>query len=149
MIDFVKPRRPVSRVFLHCSASDAEGSHYEGQGLVDTIDLWHRARKMNGIGYHFVQDKTGRFMKGRSLELIPAAQEGNNTGSIAICVHGLALNKFTAAQKSGIIAMCREINAAYSGMITFHGHCEVSAKSCPVFPYKEWLKLDKYGRMPK
>ena len=32
-------------------------------------------------------------------------------------------------------------------MVTFHGHCEVAAKACPVFPYKAVLGLDAHGEM--
>ena len=33
--------------------------------------------------------------------------------------------------------------------ISFHGHCEVSKKACPVFNYKKVLDLDKYGSLNK
>jgi peptidoglycan hydrolase-like protein with peptidoglycan-binding domain len=41
--------------------------------------------------------------------------------------------------------LCREIDEAYDGQVTFHGHCEVSSKSCPVFAYREVLGLDASG----
>ena len=53
------------------------------------------------------------------------------------------LNQFEATQK-----LCKKINDAYGGRITFHGHCEVSAKACPVFDYKSILSLDAIGHMP-
>ena len=31
--------------------------------------------------------------------------------------------------------------------ITFHGHCEVSNKTCPVFNYKNVLNLDSLGNI--
>lgn len=146
---FTKPKRPVSRVFIHCSASDETGPAYEGIGLVKTIDGWHRARKFNGIGYHYVIDKAGRILPGRGLEITPAAQEGNNAGTIAICVHGLDVAKFTAAEFESLLTLCKEINSAYNGSITFHGHREVNKfKTCPVFDYRKVLSLDQYGRMP-
>lgn len=145
---FTKPKRPVNRVFIHCSASDATGPDYVGQGLVKTIDGWHRAREFNGIGYHFVIDKTGAVMAGRGLERTPAAQEGHNSGTIAICVHGLDVSRFTAAEFASLLSLCKEINTAYNGTITFHGHREVNKlKTCPVFDYRKVLGLDQYGRM--
>ena len=84
---------------------------------------------------------------GRSLERTPAAQKGNNTGTIAICLHGLAAENFTQAQFRSLIELCNQIEAAYGGMISFHGHREVSSKSCPVIPYKEVLGLDDHGAM--
>ena len=145
---FTKLKRPVSRVFIHCSASDAEGPAYTGTALVKTVDSWHRARGFNGIGYHFVIDKAGRIIQGRERELTPAAQEGNNKGTIAICIHGLDIAKFTAEELAALFTLCSEINTAYNGSITFHGHREVNKmKTCPVINYRKVLGLDQYGRM--
>jgi len=145
---FTKPKRPVSRVFIHCSASDALGPAYKGVELVKTIDSWHRARGFNDIGYHYVIDKAGTLMIGRGLERAPAAQEGHNSGTIAICVHGLDVSRFTVEALTSLLSLCKEINTAYNGSITFHGHREVAPKTCPVFPYDKVLGLDKFGRMP-
>lgn len=142
---FRKPVRDVGRVFLHCSAS-ADPS-LEGEALATTIDLWHRARGFDRIGYHFVIDFAGTVTAGRSLELKPAAQAGHNTATIAICCHGLDRSDFTPDQMASLIDLCRQIDAAYGGAVTFHGHCEVAAKLCPVFDYQAVLGLDTAGRM--
>jgi hypothetical protein len=113
MIVFKKPLREVRRVFLHCSASD-DPSLY-GYGLEKEIDRWHKARGFVGIGYHFVIDKIGMTVEGRSLELNPAAQQGHNKHTIAICVHGLALDKFTDAAMASALDLCDQINRAYEG----------------------------------
>lgn len=150
MFQFAKPRRPVSRVFLHCSASDGAGDAFTGAGLVATIEAWHRARGFREIGYHFVIDKAGAVMPtARGLEETPAAQQGHNAGTIAICCHGLVEKLFTAAQLLACLELCRSIDAAYGGGITFHGHREVSIKTCPVFDYRRLLDLDAFGRMTK
>jgi len=146
MVDFKKPSRPVDRVFIHCSASDAV--YLAGEELVAEIRRWHLARGFREIGYHFVIDKAGRVMAGRSLEKTPAAQEGHNAGTIAICVHGLLRDRFTAEALDTLAFLCRQINAAYGGAVTFHGHCEVNReKTCPVFDYKAVLELDAEGRL--
>lgn len=142
---FKKPIRRVTRVFLHCTASDGTGSNYIGAGLIRTITAWHKQRKFRTIGYHYVIDKTGFINIGRNIEETPAAQEGNNLGTIAICLHGLDKKKFTEAQFKSLRGLASEINKAYNGNITFHGHKEVSAKSCPVFDYKTVLELDAKG----
>ena len=136
---FKKPKRQVSKVFIHCSATDSLK-----HDNIQIITQWHLERGFNGIGYHFFIDKKGVLHKGRSLENIPASQKGHNTGSIAICVSGL--NDFTKASLSTLKALCEAINISYNNNITFHGHCEVSNKSCPVFDYKSILKLDKNGK---
>lgn len=140
---FQKPARPVSRVFVHCSASDNPAHDNEA-----TMDAWHKERGWSGDGYHFFIRKSGMLEIGRDLAKIPAAQEGNNAGTIAICLHGLDASKFTEAQLATLKGLCHQINATYRGTVTFHGHCEVSAKSCPVFDYRDVLDLDSRGRLP-
>ncbi len=143
---FRQPKRRVHAVFLHCSASDNEA--LKGDALVAEITKWHQARKFSTIGYHYVIDKDGRVLDGRSLEATPAAQAGYNTGTIAICVHGLAKEKFTDAALSSLVNLCDAINQAYRGNIVFRGHKEVAAKACPVFEWRKVLQLDGGGKMP-
>lgn len=139
---FAKPRRPVARVFIHCSADDNPNNDNAA-----TMHRWHLERGFAEIGYHYFIRKDGTIQVGRDIEKVPAAQEGHNTGSIAICLHGLTKEKFTAAQINALQSLCKKINVAYSKSITFHGHREVAAKLCPVFDYKAALRLDKFGRL--
>lgn len=140
---FHKPQRRVNRVFLHCTASDA---NLRGRKLLAEVNRWHRERGFTGIGYHFLIDDAGEVLTGRDLERTPAAQYGHNKDTIAICTHGLKTFPDVALQATK--ALCAEINAAYKGRVTFHGHCEVAAKTCPVYPYRELLGLDAAGKMP-
>ena len=148
---FLAPKRNVRRVFLHCSAWD---SAMAGQELVAEIRRWHTDPKPKGngwndIGYHFIIDGMGEVMPGRSLEKTPAAQRGNNLKTIAICTHGLTFPETwpRGAQAASVISLCGQINVAYHGVIAFHGHNEVSNKSCPVFPVPDLLGLDRWSRM--
>jgi len=144
-IVFKKPKRTVNKVFIHCTANDDVS--LVGKKLVDKCTEWHRARGWSTIGYHFIIDKLGNIMVGRDIERTPAAQQGHNTGTIAICVHGLDKKLFTKDAMNALIALCKQINDAYAGKISFHGHAEVSSKTCPVFDYKKVLKLDKTGKL--
>ena len=91
---FDKPQRHVDRIFLHCSASDRL-EHDD----VEVIRDWHvNGNGWSDIGYHYFIKKDGTIEPGRDLERTPAAQKGNNSGTIAICLHGLAAEKFTKAQ---------------------------------------------------
>ena len=137
-ISFSKPTRTVKSVFLHCSASD-NPSH----DSVATIEAWHIKRGFSGIGYHYFISKNGDIHNGRDIEKIPAAQKNHNTGSIAICLHGLKKEKFTNEQLTSVKKLCNAIDSSYGAkVIQFRGHCEVSNKSCPVFDYKATLQLD-------
>lgn len=142
MFHFKKPNRPVTKVFIHCSASDNPD-----HDNVATMDAWHKARGWSGCGYQLFGRKDGRGEVGRSMEKAPAAQKGHNRGSIAICLHGLVEGEFTLAQKLWLVEVCFQINQAYSGKVTFHGHREVANKTCPVIDYKAILKLDDAGRL--
>ncbi len=54
---------------------------------------------------------------------------------------------FTQAQYAALKTLCIDIDKHYAYKVSFHGHREVSAKSCPVIDYKEILKLNKYGAL--
>jgi len=138
---FIKPGRRVTRVFIHCSASD--NPRHDNAA---TMDAWHKQRGWSGIGYHFFIRKSGLVEHGRSIDKTPAAQGGNNRATIAICLHGLAKSKFTKKQFDALLDLCHQIDEAYDGKVTFHGHCEVAAKACPVIDYKKVLTLNAQGR---
>lgn len=111
------------------------------------MDKWHKERGWSGIGYHYFIRKDGTIEGGRDVERIPSAQAGHNTGSIAICVHGLEKKEFTHMQRGALRALCLEINRLHGNGLRFRGHCEVAAKTCPVFDYRDWLDLDARGFM--
>ncbi len=144
---FIKPKRRVTKVYLHCSAHDGEKTDNAA-----TMDRWHKDRGWRGIGYHFFIRFDGTIEHGRSITRIPAAQARHNRGSIAICCHGGQNSKpdaFTEDQFDSLRKICTDIDKAYKGKITFHGHKEVSAKACPVYDYKSILGLDKNGYLKK
>ena len=142
-MQFTKPERYMNRVFVHCSASD-NPDHDD----IEVMRRWHvEENGWSDVGYHYFIRKSGRVEAGRSLERIPAAQGGHNPGTIAICLHGLKIEKFSVRQFKALSRLCMEINETYEHQLTFHGHCEVSNKSCPVFDYGRVLGLDDSGLM--
>lgn len=142
--NFVKPKRNVHSVFIHCSASDNPN-----HDNIATMTQWHLQRGFKIVGYHYFIRKDGTIENGRSLEQVPAAQQGHNTNSIAICLHGLDINKFTGKQFESLRAICHAVDNAYGqGTIRFRGHREVTnLKTCPVFDYKKVLNLDNNGKI--
>jgi hypothetical protein len=109
---------------------------------------WHKKRGFSDVGYHFFIRKDGSLEYGRSIEKTPAAQKGHNRHTLAICLHGLKEENFTKEQFSTLKKLAQQIEHNYSN-ISFHGHCEVSAKACPVFNYPDVLGLDIYGSLSK
>lgn len=138
---FKKLKRPIDRVFIHCSAASRANVDAE------EIDLWHRQRGFAMIGYHYFIKTDGTLEEGRPLERVPAAQSRENKGTIAICLNGLKVKDFNECQFRTLRDLCKEINKAYGGKITFHGHKEVATKACPVFDYKNVLQLDSKGKL--
>lgn len=138
---FNRPKREIDRVFLHCSASSLP-AHDD----VSVIREWHLKNGWSDIGYHYYITFDGRIHVGRDIEKTPAAQKGHNVGTIAICLSGNELDDFTDEQYDSLISLCGQINYQIPD-VTFHGHCEVSSKACPVFDYQEILDLDEFGRI--
>ncbi len=154
---FRAPARKVTRVFLHCTDSDNEA--LEGVSLAEEVNRWHLANGWAGIGYHFVVDKRGQVVTGRPLELTPAAQLGEvplvapdmvhmgNVATIAISTHGS--KQWTKEGLNSTFYLCNQIHAAYfaaGAPVTFHGHCEIDPRPCPVYRYRALLGLDAGGR---
>lgn len=138
--------RKVNRVFIHCSASDrAEDDD------ISVIRRWHttpdpkdKSKPWPDVGYHFFIKQDGTLQQGRNIEITPSTQKGNNNGTIAICCSGLTT--FSQAQFKSLKELCHAIRTNLPG-VTFHGHCEVSTKTCPVFDYKSVLSLNAKGTM--
>ena len=141
-VKFIKPNRKIDRVFLHCSASDVPA-----HDNVETIRKWHKEKGWDDIGYHFFIHKNGDISPGRDIEKTPAAQKGHNLRTIAICMHGLRKENFTQAQYETLKTLCTDIDTVYSNKVSFHGHTEVSNKTCPVFDYKEISVLQLPGTL--
>ena len=143
VLGYDKPDRPIDRVFIHCSATSNKRT------TVLDVDQWHKGapRYWNCCGYHYFIRSDGVIEQGRSLEVTPAAQEGHNTGTIAICLNGLTDLDFSSSQYNALRKLADEIWEAHNKKVTFHGHCEVSSKTCPVFKYKVVLNLDAAGRI--
>lgn len=107
---------------------------------------WHTVDNgWSRVGYHFFINKNGNIQEGCPLEKIPIAQKGYNTGSIAICVHGLKKSTFTDEQMTSVKALYKAITDSYSQKLRIRGHKEVSKKACPVFDYKAVLNLNAQG----
>jgi hypothetical protein len=123
-----KTKRKIHSHFLHCSASDLK-SHDNPE----TIDGWNRKRGFTNIGYNYFISKDGTIYQCRNLGIIPAAQKGYNTGSVATCLSGL--HNFTHAE----ILSFRYLHSMlcyHNGRLKLSGHCEVNSnKTCPNIDY--------------
>ena len=81
-----KPKRAITKVFLHCSASNRP-NHDD----VEVIRTWHKLRGWSDVGYHYFIRTDGKIQIGRDIEQKPAAQAGHNTGTIATSTHRMVV----------------------------------------------------------
>lgn len=140
------PARFLSRGVWHCSASD-RAAH----DSVLVMDRWHNEAGWNGVGYHAFVRKDGVIQFGRAWWKNPAAHAPYNDASLAFCLHGLAEENFTVAQKIAMralsIAVDDALDAAGRRRLTWHGHREFAKKLCPVVDYRAILGLDAHGHI--
>jgi N-acetylmuramoyl-L-alanine amidase len=141
--------RKIDSIVVHCSATRPEWMASEGiNAQLKEIDVWHRDRGFDMIGYSYLVSRNGEVVQGRPLEKTPAAQKGHNTGSIAICLIGgfgsdaddLATEHYTPVQLARAYSLIRELqeqfNVKNDNVI---GHNRVSSKACPGFRVQKWL----------
>lgn len=132
--------RKITEIILHCAATP-EGKDF----TVADIDRWHRARKFNGIGYHYVIYRDGTVHAGRPVERSGAHCTGHNAQSVGVCyIGGCATDgktpkdTRTPAQRAALTSLVKKLLKQYPGA-TVHGHNEFAAKACPSFNVKTWL----------
>lgn len=128
--------RKINRIIIHCSATK-EGQPFTAKD----IDLWHKQRGWDGIGYHYVILLDGTVQKGRPDDVIGAHTVGYNTGSIGICYiggldsSGNAKDTRTNGQRTALVRLVSEVKEKYPDA-TIHGHNEFANKDCPCFNVK-------------
>lgn len=75
--------RKITHIIIHCSATRADRTLSS-----EELEVIHRRRGFNGIGYHYYVRKDGTVLGTRSLEIIGAHTKGFNAHSIGICYEG-------------------------------------------------------------
>ena len=127
--------RKIDKIIIHCSATEA-GHNFSARD----IDVWHKQRGFNGIGYHYVIKLDGTVEEGRPLEKIGAHCVGQNGNSIGICYiggmsHALPKDTRTPEQKKALVKLVKQLTARFP-RATVHGHNEFAPKACPCFDVK-------------
>ena len=142
--------RAISLIVVHCSATREDKSFTEHD-----LDVCHRRRGFNGVGYHFYIRKNGDIKSTRPLERIGAHARGFNSESIGICYeggldkNGKAKDTRTDAQKKAMRELVQDICHRHD-IIDILGHRDTSPdkngngivekcewmKECPCFDVK-------------
>jgi N-acetylmuramoyl-L-alanine amidase len=125
--------RTINKIIIHSTATP------EGRAVtVADIDRWHRDRKWNGIGYHYVIYLDGSVHTGRNLATIGAHTSGHNGNSIGIAyvggtdAAGQPKDTRTPEQRRALDKLICELRAQFPNA-TVHGHNEFGATACPSF----------------
>ncbi len=134
--------RKIDLIVVHCTATPA------GRRVVKAdVDLWHRQRGFDGIGYHFLVGLDGSVEPGRPLEKVGAHALGYNAHSVGVAyVGGLdsggrPCDTRTPAQRIALENLLRSLRRRFPGA-RIVGHNQLAAKACPCFnAEKEYASL--------
>lgn len=138
-----KSKRNIKYIVVHCTATP-EGRHHTAKD----IDLWHKQRGFNEIGYNYVIHLDGTIELGRDVDKIPAHVENFNKESIGITyVGGVDKNTLqpkdtrTDAQKKALMSLLKELRKLYqTAQILGHRDFPNVKKACPSFDAKKEYK---------
>lgn len=134
-----KSTRQIKYLVVHCSATPEGRNH-----TAKDIDLWHRQRGFDGIGYNYIIRLDGTVEEGRDVNKIPSHVKGYNKESIGICyIGGIDKNTLqpkdtrTPAQKEALKKLFIELKKMYpQAEILGHRDFPNVAKACPCFNAK-------------
>lgn len=128
------PIDPKDTIILHCSAT------YPGMDVgVGEIDVWHRQRGFDGIGYHYIVRLDGTVEEGRPYHLDGAHALGWNQRAVGICYiggydgNGRPCDTRTPQQRSALIRLILRLKKEHPGLVRIFGHRDVARKDCPCF----------------
>ncbi len=125
--------RKIDLIIVHCTATPA------GRDVTAAdVDLWHRQRGFQSIGYHYLVRLDGRIEQGRDEAVAGAHCKGYNTRSIGVCYVGGCDSRMqpadtrTAAQRDALVALLSRLKARYP-QARICGHRDFAPKACPSF----------------
>jgi hypothetical protein len=126
----------VAEVFVHHSASFGASidTHAEQVATMQQLQNFHMdGRGWADIAYHFVvfqprgKLKRAVIFAGRPLNVVPAAQEGHNTNTVAICIVQADPERLATNTVWRVGRLARRIRSARR----LRGHYEVVKTECP------------------
>ncbi len=143
-------------VVWHCSATPPSEDIGSAQ-----IDIWHKAKGWDGIGYALVIRRDGRLECGEDFKKAAAHVKGWNNKSVGICLiggvdeDGKAENNFTELQWAAAKHVFEFFTLLYP-RASHVGHRDLSPdadgdgriqkdeylKECPCFSVRQWIEND-------
>lgn len=140
--------RKVDEIVVHCSATRPEWM--AGKSATEKreeIRKWHKGNGWNDIGYHWIIDRDGSALPGRSEDVVGSHVKNRNTNTIGICLIGgfgsSANDQFSDHFTPEQDAALRELIGRIRGRYAIHkvsGHNDYDAgKACPGFRVSRWV----------
>lgn len=140
--------RKITEIFIHCSATKPQWMiNSTPDQKVAEIRRWHMQENgWKDIGYHFVIDRSGDVVAGRSIERAGAHVRNHNANSIGICLIGgwggattdQFEEHFTELQREALFKLLDDLTPKFPDA-RIRGHNEVAAKACPCFNVSEFI----------
>jgi hypothetical protein len=132
-----------SRLFIHHTVTSGQPRTRAGElRHMRELEQMHLNRGFTGVGYHFVLFPSGRLYEGRPSWSIPAAQGGDNTGTVAIAyVSNTDTEKVTRRAKLRLVVAARSVKRR-KGVTGLGGHRDsntTTATACPGKNLHAWL----------
>ena len=134
-------------VILHCSATPdfKPGDVAFDRFGVAEVDLWHKERGFQGVGYHFIIKRSGIIQTGRwcvrdEVEMGAHCAHENNR-SIGVCYIGM--HSPTPEQIESIRALSEQIDSMFGiAQDNWYPHNYFNKfKTCPGFDKNALLKI--------
>lgn len=142
-----KFKLPMRYIVVHCSATPPSMDIGRKE-----IDLWHRQRGFNGIGYHAVIRRDGTLERGRDITEQGAHAAGFNAFSLGVCLVGGVKSlpdaepesNYTPAQMTTLKSVIESWKLVYPDA-TVIGHHDLPSpharsKACPCFDTLKWVQ---------
>lgn len=133
--------KDINYIVVHCSATQPSSKCNFG-----VIRDWHmNDNGWSDIGYHFVIERDGTLVEGRSLDRAGAHVKGHNSESWGICLVGgidkLGKGEFNFTKEQintlgNIVALLKR--TAPSAEVLGHRDFPGVSKECPCFGVKDW-----------
>lgn len=138
-------RKKTDFIVVHCAATKPDMDIGAAE-----IDVWHKNRGFEKIGYHDVIRRDGRVEQGRDIDDVGAHVKGFNNLSVGVCLVGgvdkknRPENNFTPEQFKSLKRLLRFYMAKYpKAMILGHRDLD-DGKACPSFDVQDWLREEHF-----
>lgn len=141
--DFIDQGWDAHEVFIHHTADSAAGinSLSEQKARMRVYQNFHMdTRGWSDIAYHAIvfpeftagdNEISARIFQGRPRNHIPAAQEGHNTGTLAIAVVAAGNARMTRNSRYAIEVYLNYLKDKGAPLKTLGGHRDASSTECP------------------